>query len=209
MALRRKREVFAPTDGVLSLCRETPGRRARGIDWTGDAGLEAVCELPYRKSKVRAVDAQLMGDDAQATTLKVCVRRPPALPTTSTVVVGGRAHDVTRVDEDGRLAWLYLTELNAAGTCELVSTTTTYDELGLPVTSKARQAVLVRKVEHGTEAEGTGSLATLSVTIRSCDWAGERKVVMGGLVHSVRKVTGDGAWTTLTCAEGAVDVGQA
>lgn len=206
--LRAKSEVFAPTDGVLRLCRETPARRERGTDWTGDAGLATVCELPYRRSQVRSQDVDVLGEAAQALTLKACVRRPPALSTTDVVVVDGHAYDLTRSDEDGRLAWLYLSQLTSAGTCELVATTTAYDDLGLPTSTEARTTVLVRKAEIGASSVDSGALGILSVTIRSCDWDGERAVVMDGRRHSVTRVTGDGEWVRLDCSEGVADRGR-
>ena len=206
--LRAKSEVFAPTDGVLRLCRETPARRERGTDWTGDAGLETVCELPYRRSQVRSQDVDVLGDAVQALTLKVCVRRSPDLSTTDAVVVGGDAYDLTRSDEDGRLAWLYLSQLTSAGTCELVATKTTYDDLGLAHQTETRTTVTARTVEHGTAATGSGALGTLSVTVRACDWDGERAVAIAGRRHSVAKVTGDGDWVRLDCSEGVADVGR-
>lgn len=209
MALRSKSVVFAPTDGVLALCRETDARRERGLDWTGDTGLETVCELPYRKSQVRSQDVSVLGDDAQSLTLKVCVRRPPGLATTDVVVVDGRAYDLTRSDEDGRLAWLYLSQLTSAGTCELIATKTTYDDLGLPRSTETRTMVHVRTVSRGTAAADSGALGTLSVTIRDCDWAGERAVAMGGRRHTVTKATGDGEWVRLACSEEVADVGKA
>ena len=203
--LRAKSAVFAPTDGVLSLCRRTDGWSARGIDWTGSAGLEAVCELAYRKSQVRASDVSVLGDDAQALTLKVCVRRPPDLSTTDAVLVDGRAYDLTKSDEDGRLAWLYLSQLTSAGTCTLVAAKTAYDDLGLATRTETRTEVLVRTVSCGTAAADSGALGTLTLTIRTCDWAGERAVVMDGTRYTVAKTAGDGQWLALTCAERAAD----
>lgn len=208
MVLRRKSEVFAPTDGVLALCRETPARRARGLDWTGDAGLETVCDLPYRRSRVRSQDVDVLGEAAQTLTLKVCVLRPPGLSTTDVVVVDGHAYDLTRADEDGRLAWLYLSQLTSAGTCELIATKTVYDELGLPKSTETCTTVHVRTVRRGTAAADSGALGTLSVTIRDCDWAGECSVVMGGRRHAVTKATGDGEWVRLDCSEGVADRGR-
>lgn len=208
MALRRKSEVFAPTDGVLALCRETPARRARGLDWTGDAGLETVCELPYRRSQVRSQDVDVLGEAAQALTLKVCVRRPPGLSTTDVVVVDGHAYDLTRADEDGRLAWLYLSQLTSACACELIATKTVYDELGLPKSTETCTMVLARTVAHGTAAADPGALGTLSVTVRACDWDDERAVVMAGRRHTVTRVTGDGEWVRLDCSEGVADRGR-
>jgi hypothetical protein len=149
-----------------------------------------------------------MGDEIQGVTLKVCVLRPPDLDTTQTVVVGGRAYDMTRADEDGRLAWLYLTGLESVGTCDLVSTQTTYDELGLPHREEVRVPVLAREVTHGSEGSGESLLSTLVVSVRACDYDGDRYVAMAGKRHAIGKVSGDGDWVRLSCAEGVADVGQ-
>lgn len=209
MSLRAKAEVFAPTDGVLILCRATEARRQRGIDWTGAAGLDVVCELPYRRSQMRSVDVDALGSDAQSVTAKVCVRRPPSLATTEVVTIGGRAYDLTKADEDGRLAWLYLTQLTSAGGVTLVGTKATYDDLGIAHQAEARTPVLARTIAWGGDAADQGQLSTLTVTLRACDWDGERAVVLGKRRHSVTKASRAGDWVTLTCSEGVADVGQA
>lgn len=207
MSLRAKPEVFAPTDGVLSLCRATEARRQRGIDWTGTAGLDVVCELPYRRSQMRSVDVDALGSDAQSVIAKVCVRRPPSLATTDAVTIGGRAYDLTKADEDGRLAWLYLAQLTSAGGVTLVDTKATYDELGIAHETGTRTPVLARTIAWGEDAATSGQLSTLAVTLRACDWAGERAVVLGDQRHSVTKASRAGDWVTLACSEGVADVG--
>ena len=71
VSLKAKRTVFAPTDGVLDICKDDSTRRLRGIDFSRPVGLiSLVSGLPFRKSAVRAVDAQLLGASAEAVTLK-------------------------------------------------------------------------------------------------------------------------------------------
>ncbi|WP_028264376.1 hypothetical protein [Atopobium fossor] len=208
MALKTKREVFAPIDGVLALCEPTAARCARGVNWTSAAGLRTLCLLPYRKSQVRSVDIDALGSDAPSLSLKVCVRRPPDLSVANTAVIAGKAYDITKTDEDGRLAWLYLTRFESVGTCELVATSAEYDDLGIAHATEKRTSVYVRSVEWSGNSTDAGQLASLHISIRADDWAGERAVVMRGKRHSVTRVTGDGEWTTLECAEGIGDVGQ-
>lgn len=208
MSLRAKAEVFAPTDGVLRLCSVTDARMARGIDWTGDTGLETVCELPYRRSQMRSVDVDALGSDAQSVTAKVCVRRPPSIATTDAVTIGGRAYDLTKVDEDGRLAWLYLSQLTSAGEVTLVAIKATYDDLGISHQAETRTPVLARTIAWGGDAADQGQLSTLTVMLRTCDWDGERAVVLGKRRHFVTKASRAGDWVTLACSEGVADVGR-
>ena len=53
--LRRKRAVFAPTDGVLSVMDELARRRERGVDFSDVAGLTERFRLDFRSSRLRAV----------------------------------------------------------------------------------------------------------------------------------------------------------
>ena len=209
--LSHKREVFAPTDGILTLCEEGEGRRARGIDWSTAEGLRALCTVPYRTTQVRQVDADQMGEAIQTVTMKVCARVPPGLDVGSTwALVGGVAHDVTRADPSGRLCYLYLTRLVVAGTCVLVGSTAKYDELGLPTTTTAETGVCYRQVKWGTDAAGisVGQVATGTLTVRACDWQGERRVRLNGTTYAVTGAIGSGRWVALGIREEAVTRGQ-
>ena len=208
MALKHKRVVFAPTDGVAYLCEDTLERLERGVDFSTASGLRFIYSLPFRKSAVRAVDAQLLGASAEAVTLKICVRRPPSLATTKTVAISGQAYDITRTDESDGLSWLYLSKLSTAGTCELVSVKADYDDIGIAHSTETRQKVYIREISYGQEAASKGLFNDTTITLRSCDYAGERVVVMAGVRYRVQSVAGDGDWVRLRCVEGVAEVGK-
>lgn len=209
VSLKAKRTVFAPTDGVLDICKDDLTRRLRGIDFSRPVGLiSLVSGLPFRKSAVRALDAQLLGASAEAVTLKVSTRRPPELETTNTIVIGDKVYDITRTDDDGRLVWLYLTQIKTASQCELVSVKTTYDDLGIAKSIETRQKVYIRAITYGQEAASKGLFNDTTITLRTCDYAGERVVVMAGVRYRVQSVAGDGDWVRLRCVEGVAEVGK-
>lgn len=208
MALKHKRVVFAPTDGVAYLCEDTLERLERGVDFSTASGLRFIYSLPFRKSTVRTVDAQLLGASAEAVTLKVSIRRPPQLETTNTIVIGDKVYDITRTDDDGRLVWLYLTQIKTSGQCELVSVKTTYDDLGIAKSTETRQKVYIRAITYGQEAASKGLFNDTTITLRTCDYAGERVVVMAGVRYRVQSVAGDGDWVRLRCVEGVTEVGK-
>lgn len=209
VSLKAKRTVFAPTDGVLDICKDDLTRRLRGIDFSRPVGLiSLVSGLPFRKSAVRAVDAQLLGASAEAVTLKVSARRPPQLDTTHTIVIDDKVYDITRTDDNGRLVWLYLAQIKIVGQCELVSVKTTYDDLGIARSIETRQKVYIRTITYGQEAASKGLFNDMTITLRSCDYAAERVVVMAGVRYRVQSVAGDGDWVRLRCVEGVAEVGK-
>lgn len=199
--LKRKAEVFAPTDGVIWLCRETPARMARGADWTGAEGLAPVVELPCRLMRVRADDVALAAAEGRAVTVKAEVRRAPGDWTGLTALFRGRAHDVTRSDEAGGLAYLCLSELASDGTCELVSTSVGYDALGQAVRRESSTEVVVRSAAPG-DRDGS---PVLRLTVRTADYAGEVVVRRSGTTYSVTASSSAGGWTALDCAERRAD----
>lgn len=199
--LRRKAEVFAPTDGVLWLCEESGERLSRGFDWSGAAGLvRGVC-LPYRSMMLRSDDVALAANDGQEVTAKVSVREPPGLSTTALVEMRGKAFDLTRYDCEGRIAYLYLTEVATDGTATIVGQTTSYDELGQAVRETEETEVTVKECRMDVE----GGRPVLTVTLRTVDYAGEATVVRGGERYHVDAVATDGGWTTLKCESTAHD----
>ena len=209
VSLKAKRVVFAPTDGVLDICKDDSNRRSRGIDFSRPVGLiPLVSGLPFCKTAVRALDAQLLGASAEAVTLKVSIRRPPQLETTNTIVIGDKVYDITRTDDNGHLVWLYLTQIKTSGQCELVSVKTTYDDLGIAKSTETRQKVYIRAITYGQEAASKGLFNDTTITLRTCDYAGERVVVMAGVRYRVQSVAGDGDWVRLRCVEGVAEVGK-
>lgn len=208
MALKAKRVVFAPTDGVLWLCKAAGARLNQGCEWDTDEGLEKLYELPYKLSRMRSVDADALGTDIESVTQKVKVRAPRDIATTDCACIGTKVFDLTKIDASGRFAWLYLAEIKRVGTCDLIATKTVYDDLGVPSRKETREPVLVRSIDYGEIATNKSQLGTLIVTIRACDWRGERSLAMRGKRHSIETVTGRGDWVVLKCSEGVADIGS-
>lgn len=206
MTLKHKRVVFAPTDGALYLCKRSDGWYNRGIKWTDAVGLDVVYTLPFRKMSVRAVDAQLLGEDAEQLSLKVSVQLPQKVSTNLTVTIDGKNYDITKADESGRLTYLYLTELVSVGQCDLVSVKTTYDKVGIKKITESRLKVWMRGASHSISAAQHGALDALDVTLRTVDWRGERLLEVDGTRYRVQKATSRGDWVTLQCSEGVADV---
>lgn len=202
---RRKAAVFAPTDGVAALCREGGERLEAGFDWSTNAGLEPLCSLPFQSLELRQQDVELAEAEGAQWTRKLRVRACPDLSTELTVEVGGVPHELSRVDVDGRLAYLYLTELVADGTAELVEEVEGYDELRqlrrterpVTVTCRRQRPGAARDPEHDRDRLG----ATCELTIRARDWSGQASVRRNGLLLAVTSAATSGAWVTLSCAQ--------
>lgn len=194
--LRRKKNVFAPTDGALWLCTESGERLSRGFDWSGTAGLVRGTCLPYRSMMLRSDDVDLAAADGDAYTAKVCVAAPPGLSTVSAVEMAGGSYDLTRYDVEGRLAYLYLTEVVSDGKVTLVDQRTTYDELGQAVRSESEVVVTARDVFASTD----GGTRSLTATVRAVDYRGEPTVVRDGTRYSVTATAEDGKWTKVSAS---------
>lgn len=207
MALRSKPSVFAPTDGVLSVLRRGDAWRVRGADWSSPGTYELVATAPFASSQLRHVDAVMLGDSASDLTRKVRAQLPPGVSTTDCVAIDGAVYDVTRLDHDGRLTWLYLTELASDGALDLLSGGVTYDDLGLPERSPVKTTVRYQVAVWG-RTDGDGPMPYASVRVRAVDWGGEREVRMGGDTYAVTGAVGDGGWVTLACAKGGAQVGR-
>ena len=129
--LRRKREVFAPTDGVVYVTDVTSGRARRGIDYSGTEGLAKRFALDFRQSRLRTEDLELAETDGVQVSRKVVTRRAPGVDAGTTCVIGGRAYDVTRVDLAAKNMTLWLSEITTDGTCVLHGTKVERDARGL------------------------------------------------------------------------------
>lgn len=210
--LRRKREVFAPTDGILHVMDETEGRRARGVDFTGTVGLAPRFRLDYRQSRLRTEDLDLADATGVRVTRKVVTRRAPNVDAGTVCAIDGTAYDLTRVDLASKNMTLWLSELTSDGTCVLHATTVTRDARGEATATPADTTVYVRTARMGgethTKAGGQTIWPTVELTLRACDWCGERSVTYKDVTYQVASTKGDGEWVTLSCEEGAMDHGQ-
>ena len=208
--LRRKREVFAPTDGILVVMDETPERRARGVDFTGTEGLQGRHVLHFRQSRLRTDDVERAEADGVRVTRKVVCRLCPGVDAGAVVAIDHVAHDVTRVDFTARNMTLHLCELTHDGTCDLIATKSTRDARGERTTKETPTTVYVREARTGGEAAEKAGLQsvwpTIELTVRQCDWDGERHVTYRGLRYAIRSTSGDGEWLRLTCEEGVPEI---
>lgn len=203
--LRRKREVFAPTDGVLSVMDATAARSVRGIDFSGTYGLDERHRLAFRSTRLRTQDVELAAADGVEVTRKLVCRRAPDVDAGTIVAIDGYAYDVTRVDLMAKTMTLTLSQLMCDGTCDLVRETTTRDARGESVTGEVPTTVYVRKARMGGTTDKRAGVQTVwptvSLTIRACDWEGERIVSFRGASYAVRAAKGDGEWLVLECEE--------
>ena len=208
--LRRKREVFAPTDGVLHVMAETPERQQRGIDFSTCAGLARGMRLDFRSTRLRTSDLALAESEGVAVTRKVVCRRPPAgLDAHDVVAIGDEVYEVTRTDATPKLATLFLDRLTCDGTCLLKGTSTSRNARGEATRTEGGTEVYVRHARMGDRATSKTGVAapwpTLALTLRACDWAGERQVEYRSLTYAVTASKGDGQWVELTCEQGMVE----
>ena len=210
--LRRKREVFAPTDGPLLVMDETDRRLERGIDFGSRDGLRLRHSLAYRQSRLRTDDMDLAQAEGVQVTRKVVCRRAPDVDAGTIVTVDGRAYDVTRVDLTPANMTLWLSELTTDGTCVLHGTKVTRDERGEATAHDVGTTVYVRRARMGgethTKAGAQTVWPTIELTIRALDWDGERSVTYRDVTYEVASTKGDGEWLVLTCEEGAIHHGK-
>ena len=125
------------------------------------------------------------------------------------MAIGGDAYEVTRSDQTPKYLTLFLDQLSTDGTCELKNTRSATDARGEVQRATSPTTVYVRRARMGDRATTkTGISApwpTLSLTLRACDWAGERQVTYKGATYAVTASKGDGEWVTLTCEQGMVE----
>ena len=203
--LRRKSEVFAPTDGVLSVMDESEGRSARGIDFSTADGLSVRHTLAYRRMRLSARDVELSESSGVEVSAKVEVRKAPGLAPDTDVCAGGKVWDLTRVEGRGSTCWLWLAEIATDGTCTLLPPTIQRDSHGIPLpASDQGVTVWCRKVSPGARRharDGTDALdASLSLRLRSCDYDGEGTLRRDGLTYTVTSVDHAGRWVDLSCS---------
>lgn len=208
--LRRKREVFAPTDGILVVMDETAERQSRGIDFTGTEGLQGRHVLAFRQSRLRTDDLEMAEADGVRVTRKVVCRLCPGVDAGTVVAIDNVVHDVTRVDFTARNMTLHLCKLTHDGTCDLIATKSTRDARGERTTKDTLTTVYVREAGMGGEASVKAGLQsvwpTIQLTIRQCDYDGERHVSYKGIRYAVTATQGDGSWVRLTCEEGVPEL---
>lgn len=208
--LKRKAEVFAPTDGVVRLCADTDARTWRGADFCDLTLLEPMYSLAFRRMRISSRDVELADSTGCEITAKVEVRNSPLINANNDVEMDGKPYEVTRVESRGRTCWLWLSEMTSDGTVELLSTRYEYDDIGVPQkTSTEPTVVYVRSLSPGMRrvtASGVDALdETLVMRIRATDYDNERKVRRNGITYTVIKSESHGRWCDLTCQERGAD----
>ena len=207
--LRRKAEVFAPTDGVLDLVVGLDAAEA-GVDYSDPVTwAETVHPLAYRRMRISSRDVELAQATGSEITAKVEVRHAPGLGVMVDAVLDGAPYEITRVEDRGATCWLWLSEIACDGTCTLVKKTVTYDALAIPEESETYTPVYVRRVELSSKlvtrsgVDGLDALCTMR--LRAADYDGERTVMRGGTTYTVVTAEGHGRWVDLTCRERGSD----
>ena len=210
--LKRKAEVFAPTDGVVRLCADTDARTWRGADFSDVSMLEPMCSMAFRRMRISSRDVELADSTGCEITAKVEVRYSPLINANNDVELDGKPYEVTRIENRGRTCWLWLSELASDGTCELLSETYEYDRLGIPKPVKGQPIeVHVRRVEHGLRRSNANAVdaldGTIEVRIRACDYTDERKLKRDGTTYTITGSKSHGRWVDLACRERGADRG--
>lgn len=209
--LRRKAEVFAPTDGVLYVSSASETLR-RGADFS-DASLYPVAfSLAYRRVRISARDVELAEATGSEITAKVETRNVAALSPDTDITLGGSVYELTRVENRGRTCWLWLSEVACDGTCELLSETYEFDAVGIPRrTSSTPAPVCVRKAALSAGHMSGAGVDTLSpaltLRLRTRDYKGEARVRRDGRTYAVIGTESHGRWIDLTCRERGADRG--
>lgn len=199
--IKKNPRLFRPTDGALWLCIESSERLEPGFDWSGVDGLvRGVC-LPYKSMMLRAEDIALAESEGQVVEVKVQVRTPPELSTTTLAEIAGRAYDITRTDSEGRLSYLYMEELKSDGRVSLVESDVTYDELGQAHRTEMDTEITVRSFTASYES---GAM-TAEVVVRTVDYRGETTLRRGVDSYHVDAVSTEGEWTKLQATQTAHD----
>lgn len=202
--LRRKAEVFAPTDGILKVMRDTDERLVRGVDFSGTEGLEEWLKLSYSRVRVSARDVELAESTGTAITAKVACRMAPGLTPDYDVLMDGRLYELTRLENRGRTCWLWLSEIATDDTCDLLQVQTVRDSHGIarpqegePVTVWCRSiaTTAAREVPQGVDMLRPG----IRLRLRACDYDNETRLRRGGRTYTVTSVESHGRWVDLRC----------
>ena len=205
--LDRKRGLFAPTDGVLSILSPDV-EPERGEDFSDPYGYAPLFMLCVRRMRVSSRDVELADSTGSEISAKVELRSAPLLEPDSDVLWDGTVYEVTRVESRGRTSWVWLSEVACDGTCGLVRTSTARDRHGIPAGPDSDPVtVYCRKVAPSAVRKAKDSLdalrPSLFLRLRASDYDGETTVVRNTLRYSVTSVSRAGRWVDLTCEQKA------
>lgn len=206
--LKRKAEVFSPTDGMILVCTDTPVRMERGADFSDASLLSPRYPLAFRRMRISQRDVDLMDATGSELTVKVEVRHAPDLAPELDAVVDGRVYEITRVEDRGRTCWLWTSEVATDGQCTLLSSKTVRDSHGIPTQTATETQVWCRKVERSTAyvaKDGAELRPHLELRIRAADYDGETALRRGGITYTIVATSGAGKWLDLTCERKVAD----
>lgn len=207
--LRRKLEVFAPTDGVLKVLCESEYSRRVGACFSDPTLYAQLYPLAFKRIRISARDVELAATIGSEITGKVEVRYALGLSPELDVCINGTLCEITRIEDKGRTCWLWLSEAAADGTCDLISSTYTTDSLGIPSATNTTTTVYVRRVspalKHVSSAGVDALGPTLTLTIRATDYANESKLHRAGKTYTVMAAESHGRWVDLACRERGAD----
>ena len=210
--LKRKAEVFAPTDGVIRVCADSDERQERGADYSDASLLLPMYPLAFRRMRISSRDVELADTTGCEISAKVEVRYTPLINANNDVELDGKPYELTRIENRGRTCWLWLSEIATDGTCELMAESYEYDAVGIPhKTQEVPVLVNVRSVSPSlrrSTANGTDSLAAaLILRLRASDYADEQRLKRNGRTYTVMSTESHGRWIDLTCRERGADRG--
>ena len=206
--LKRKAEVFSPTDGVILVCTDTQERIERGADFSDSELLYASYSLEFRRMRISSRDVELADSTGTELTVKVEVRHAPNLTPEQDAVVDGHVYEITRIEDRGQTCWAWLSEIATDGQCTLLSSKTERDEFGIPVQTATETDVWCRKVQKSTiyvTKDGTELRPQLELRIRSIDYDGEATLRRNGTTYTIIATSGSGRWLDLTCERKTAD----
>ncbi|MBR3387526.1 MAG: hypothetical protein IKG84_04760 [Bacteroidales bacterium] len=210
--LKRKAEVFAPTDGVIRVCADSDERQERGADFSDASLLLPMYPLAFRRMRISSRDVELADSTGCELSAKVETRYTPLINANNDVELDGKAYELSRVENRGRTCWLWLSEIATDGTCELLSESYEYDAVGIP--HKTRETPILVNVRslspslRRSTANGSDSLAAaLTLRLRASDYEGEQHVRRSGRTYTVMSTESHGRWVDLTCRERGADRG--
>lgn len=209
--LASKREVFAPTDGVLYVGTDSTAREERGADYSDAALVSTLFPLAFRRMRISARDVELADATGSEITAKVEVRHAFALTADDDVSLDGKVYEITRVEDRGRTCWLWLSEIAVDGTCDLLQTAYEYDAVGIPhETETTPTTVYVRKLSGTLKrvsfaVDALGPLVKLR--LRASDYQGEQQLRRNGITYTVMDAEGHGRWVDISARERGSDRG--
>lgn len=206
--MRRKAEVFTPTDGIVRVCEGSAERDERGADFSDSSLLTELYPLAFRRMRISARDVDLSESTGTEVTVKVEVRHAPDLAPELDAVVDGRVYEVTRIEDRGMTCWAWLSEVATDGQCTLISSRTERDEYGIPTQTATETQVWCRKVTRSATyvvKDGTELRPHLELRIRAIDYDGETTLTRNGITYTIIEIAGSGKWLDLTCERKVAD----